>query len=120
MKRVTKRTEQVGSLIAQVVSEIIRTEISDPKVAGIVSITAVRVSSDLKNATVYFSILGKINDWETVEIGLNRASGYIQRLMAQRIVLKVTPKITFAPDHTMEKAQEIEKLIEEQISHSIG
>ncbi|MCD6531008.1 30S ribosome-binding factor RbfA [bacterium] len=111
----SRRLEQVASVIAEKVSEIIRTEVDDPRVAEMVSITYVKVSPDLRDATVYFSIIGTEQEWKDTEEGLNKAKGFIQKLLGERIFLKVTPRLRFVPDHTMERAQKIEQLIEENI-----
>ena len=105
----------MASVIAEKVSEIIRTEVHDPRVAEMVSITYVKVSPDLRDATVYFSIIGTEQEWKDTEEGLNKAKGFIQKLLGERIFLKVTPRLRFVPDHTMEQAQKIEQLIEENI-----
>ena len=111
----SRRQEQVGSVIAETISEIIRTEVHDPRVAEMVSITYVKVSPDLRDAIVYFSIIGTEQEWKDTEEGLNKAKGFIQKLLGERIFLKVTPRLRFVPDHTMERAQKIEQLIEENI-----
>ncbi len=108
----SRRTIQVAELLAQVISEIIISELSDPRISGLVTITGAEVSPDLRIAKVYFSVLGSESDWESTTIALNKASGFIQRIVAQRIVLKVMPRIKFIPDHTAERAQRIESILE--------
>ena len=115
-KKTSKRLKQVSSLMAQIISEIVQNELSDPRISGIVTITGVHISADLKNAVVYFSTLGDSNTWNSIEKGLNKASGRIQQLLSQKIVLKVTPKLRFLPDHTIETAQRIEQILDENIS----
>jgi len=108
----SRRTEQVAGLLVQVVGEIIRNEISDPRISSLVTITGAKVSSDLHNAVIYFSVLGNEMEWESTGQALSNATGFIQRLVGQRIVLKVTPRLTFIADHTIEKAQHIESIID--------
>ncbi len=108
----SRRTTQVAELLAQVVSRIILTELADPRLSGIITITGAEISSDLHFAKVYFSVIGNQSDWENTENVLKKAAGFIRKLVAQRIVLKTTPKLTFVPDHTVEQAQQIEKIIE--------
>ncbi len=108
----SRRTIQVAELLSQVVSKIILTELADPRLSGIITITGAEISSDLHFAKIYFSVIGGQNDWEITKNVLNKAAGFIQRLVAQRMVLKTTPKLTFVPDHTVEQAQKIEKIME--------
>ncbi len=114
-KEGSRRLEQVGSVIAEALSEIIRNEVYDPRVAEMVSITYVKVAPDLRDATVYFSIIGTEQEWKDTEEGLNKAKGFIQKLLGERIFLKVTPRLRFVPDHTMEQAQKIEQILEEEL-----
>lgn len=107
----SRRTEQVAKLLTQVVGEIVLTELSDPRVSGPVTITGAKISSDLRDAIVYFSIIGNRNEWDSIAEVLNNAAGFIQRIVAQKITLKVTPRLFFMPDHTMEQAQKIEDII---------
>ncbi len=114
-----KRLEQISSVIMQAVSEIIRDEVSDPGIYSVVSITGVKISGDLKNAIIYYSVLGEQEDWDSTEEALSRARGYIQKLLGQRLVLKETPKLKFVPDHTIEQAQKIERIIQENITDDL-
>ncbi len=106
------RTEQIGGLIAQKISDILQRDISDPRLSGLVTITGAKVSADLRNAVVYWSVLGNEEVWKEVDSAFFHAAGYIQRLVGQRVSLKITPILSFAPDHTMEQAQKIEMLID--------
>ena len=115
----SKRTEQIGGIIAKIISKILRDEIRDPRLGGLITITGVDVSKDLRNARVYWSVIGDEEVWREAENGFKKAKGYIQRLVAQRLILKVTPRLEFVPDHTMERAQRIEMIIEE-LTHKDG
>ena len=80
-------------------------------------ITGAEISVDLRSAKVYFSVLGDDTEWTDTEKALNRAAGYIQKLVAERIYMRVTPRLTFIPDHTVETAMHLEELIEEYTHH---
>ena len=108
----SRRMEQVNELVAQVVCEIVLSELSDPAISALVTITGAKVSPDLRHAKIFFSVLGNDEEWEIIAKALNKAAGFIQRIMAQRIVLKLTPKLTFIPDHTIEHAQKIEGILD--------
>lgn len=110
----SRRTEQIGQMIAKIIADIIQHELADPGIAGVVSITHVKVSPDIRQATVFFSVLGDELCWESTELALNRAKYFIQRIVGQRLLIKTTPRLTFKPDRTMEKAAKIEQILENE------
>jgi ribosome-binding factor A len=85
-------------------------EVSDPRLAGI-SITDVTVDREIAYADVYVSALEGFQRAEDVLTGLSHAQGYLRRELAQRIDLRVFPRLRFHWDPTFEKAEKIEKLI---------
>ena len=85
-------------------SEIIRTEIKDPRVNGaMTSVVAVEVTPDLKYCKAYISAL----------TGLKSAVGYIRRELAHRVNLRNTPEITFVLDQSIEYGVNMSRLIDE-------
>jgi ribosome-binding factor A len=109
----SKRTDQISGVMSETIAEIIYRDIDDPEISGIVTITGTKISPDLRTAKVFFSVLGTEKDWLSTEKALNRAAGFIQKILAKKIVLKLTPKLLFLPDHTVENAQKIEQLIDD-------
>lgn len=103
------RRERIASVIEREISKIVAREMKDPRL-GFVTITEVRVSPDLKEATVYFSSLE--NQSENLEI-LNRAKGYIRSTLAHRVRIKVIPQLTFKIDESYEKGKHLDELFEE-------
>ncbi len=116
MEKVSKRLEQIASIMAQELSDILRLEMNDPRVnSGLLSITKVRISPDLRNATVFFSLLAVDSStnasWTDAETALNDAAGFLQNVLAKKIYLKVTPRLHFIADRTFETAQRIESIL---------
>ena len=103
------RKDRIASLISREISEIIEHEIKDPRL-GLVTITTVDVSNDLKTATVYFSSL---NDKREGLETLNRAKGYIKSSLANRVRMRYMPSIEFKIDDSYEYGQKIDGLLEE-------
>ena len=103
------RKDRIASLISREISEIIEHEIKDPRL-GLVTITTVDVSNDLKTATVYFSSL---NDKQEGLDTLNRAKGYIKSSLASRVRMRYMPSIEFKIDDSYEYGQKIDGLLEE-------
>ncbi len=84
-------------------------EVSDPRLAGI-SVTDVTVDRELAYAEVYISALEGSPRWPEIRVGLESASGYLRRELAQRIELRVFPRLRFHWDPTFERAEHIEAL----------
>ena len=109
----TLRQKRVNSYIMKIVPEIIEKEVNDPRI-GLVTITSVESSPDLKHATVHFTIHGGEKSGKVNSEILNHASGFIQHELARRIRMKNTPKLNFKYSPMMEKMQKIEELLSEE------
>jgi ribosome-binding factor A len=107
----TDRQRRVGELLRAEISDILRREVRDPGLHGLVTVTSVRVSVDLAYAQVHASIYG---DEETVAASLaalRRAAPFIRALLRQRLDLRRVPELTFHLDDTAARAQRIESLL---------
>ncbi len=107
-----KRTARIASLIKEVLAELVRTSVKDPRVQGI-TVTEVEVSGDLREAKVYFVYNRKEHNQDDVLDGLSRASGYLRKCLGERVSLRVTPSLNFVIDESLEYGARIESLIRE-------
>ncbi|HSW35107.1 MAG TPA: 30S ribosome-binding factor RbfA [Candidatus Limnocylindrales bacterium] len=105
------RARRVGEQIKKDISQIIRTQIKDPRVADLTSITEVEMTRDLRYATVYVSIYGSAEEKNETILALRRAAGYIRGEIGRRIRLRYTPEINFLLDNSMEYGAHIDKVI---------
>ena len=108
------RMLRVAELIQSELANMVMRDVKDPRVRNVV-ITRVEVSPDLRVAKVYFSRYG-INQGNVEEIeeglkGLERASGFLQMKLAERLQLKSTPKLKFFTDRSLAYSDEIERLL---------
>lgn len=115
-----QRKERVEGLLQQVVCEILQ-EIKDPRV-GFVTITGVKMGSDLRHAKIYFSVIGDDQARENTLQGLRSARGFIRTELGKRIRLRFTPEIDFVVDTSLDHGLKIFGLLkqvqrEEQIPH---
>lgn len=95
-------------------SEIIRTEIKDPRVTGaMTSVVSVEVTPDLKYCKAYISVLGSEEQAKEARAGLKSAVGYIRRELARRVNLRNTPEISFVLDQSIEYGVHMSRLIDE-------
>jgi ribosome-binding factor A len=106
------RPERVGEQIREEVAEIVAGELTDPRI-GLVAVTEVRVSSDLKHATVFVSLTGTSEEQQASLKGLEAAVGYIRRELAQRLAMRRVPELVFRRDDSAEIGQRIEELLKE-------
>jgi ribosome-binding factor A len=105
-----QRADRVGDLLVELIAELIRKEMRDPRVDG-VTVTAAKVSKDLRHARVYFNILGGQHDKKDVLAGLQSATGFIRSKVAKQLKLKFVPAIEFTYDETEDEAQRIDALL---------
>ena len=87
-------------------------DLKDPRI-GLVTITAVDVSPDLREGTVYVSVLGNERRRNATLAGLTSAHGLLQARLAQELKLKRTPQLSFEYDPTVERAVRMTKLIDD-------
>ena len=104
-----KRIARIEEEIKREMSRIIAFDLKDPRVSPLASIIEVKVTNDLDQAKVYFSILGddKVKR-ETME-GLNSAKKFIKKILGEKLNLWRMPEFTFILDETIEKAIHLEK-----------
>lgn len=86
--------------------------IKDPRVPDFVSVTKVKISKDLHYCHIYFSLLDENINYTIVEKGLNSASGFVQKALAEKLTIKFTPKVEFRYDINEEKANKVDKLLD--------
>ncbi len=106
----TVRQRKVADKIKQVVSIIIDREIKDPH-KGFVTVTHVKISPDLRIASVYFTVLGDEEQKKKSSAALERAKNFIRGAMAPQLKLRNVPELRFFADDTQEYAQKIEALL---------
>jgi ribosome-binding factor A len=104
------RQQKVQNALKREISDIIQNELKDPRL-GFVTITGVEISPDLKFAKVFFSVLGKDEDYKKTKQALDSGLGFIRRLIAQRIKLRLVPELMFKEDKSAEYSIRIEELL---------
>ena len=93
-------------------SQIIGYELKNPNVTGMISVTKVKVTTDLKYAKVYVSILNSKNIKDTMD-GLKKSSGFIRSELAKRVNLRNTPELIFEIDNSLEYGAKIDSILKE-------
>ena len=112
----TRRTERVSSLIQQEISDLLREQINDPRLASLISVTRVSTSPDLRHAKVFVSTLGDEANKSEILRGFAAASGFLRRELANRLRIRHMPELSFHLDDSIERGAEVLRLIEQVIS----
>lgn len=110
LKKKSNRLDKINEELKRELSAIINYELKDPKITGIVTITSVKITPDLRYAKAYISILNSKNNEETLR-GLKNASGFLRSEIAKKINLRVTPEIVFAIDSSIEYGSKIDSIL---------
>jgi ribosome-binding factor A len=106
------RARRVQDLVREVLADLVRREVRDPRV-GMVTVTAVRLSPDLRHARVFISSLGDAAAREASVVALNHAASYLRRALGKAVRLKYVPDLLFAEDTALETGQRVERLLDE-------
>lgn len=104
----TKRTKRLNSLLKEVITEVVRNDVNNPKVSELFTITEVDITKDLHQAKVYISVIGdEIAKKETLR-ALQSAAGFISVNASKKVVLRQFPTLTFKLDDSVDKHLRIE------------
>jgi ribosome-binding factor A len=112
MKGSSRRPEQVAETLRQVLSEaLLRGEVRDPRVAGLITITSVLVTNDLSHARVAVSVAGDDSERERALEGLASASGFLRSRAAKVLSTRTVPELHFELDRGLAHAARINELL---------
>ena len=107
-QRQLRVAEEIRHILAGI---LLRGDLRDPALLGVsITVSEVRISPDLKNATVYSLPFGKASVANVMK-GLNRSAPYLRSQVGQALNLRYTPTLTFVPDQSFDEARHIEELL---------
>ena len=110
----SRRIDRVNELLRAEISNLLAREIKDPRVAGVISITEVVASSDMRSARVYVSVMGAESKRQAAMDGIRSAASFLRRELRDRVNLKHTPHLSFVLDDSIEEGERVLRLIEGQ------
>ena len=113
MRKNSLKSTMINSEVMKTVSEIIRGDVKDPRVAHMTSVTDAEVTTDLKYATIYVSVLGDDEQSKKTLQGLKSSSGFIRKELARRLNLRNTPELKFVLDESLAYGMKMDRLIDE-------
>ncbi|MFA4991761.1 MAG: 30S ribosome-binding factor RbfA [Candidatus Omnitrophota bacterium] len=105
------RSERVEGQLKKEISRILQEDLNDPRI-GFVTVTRIQMTPDLRNARIYFSILGDEAVQQSALEGIESAKGYIRKLIADRMKMRYVPEIVFKLDNSIEYSINLEKTFE--------
>lgn len=112
MQKNSNRLGRVNEELKKEISQVINYELQNSKVTGIVSVTKVKITPDLRYAKVYISTLNPKDVKKTLE-GLKESAGFIRSRVANTINLRVTPELVFVYDDSEEQGNRIDQILRE-------
>lgn len=108
-----KRTDRVSGVLQRKLAQIIQTEVKDPRLPRIITVSAVKVSPDMSNAKVYITVLGEQTEGcQTLDI-LNKASSFLRTVLARSIKLRIVPHLKFIYDESIEYGNKLRQIIDD-------
>jgi ribosome-binding factor A len=107
------RHERIAEEIHHEISAMVAGELKDPRIIGLVTVTEVRVSPDLKLARIFVSVLGSEEEHASTLKGLAAAAGFVRRELGVRLQMRRSPELLFIDDRSEEYKQRIDELLRE-------
>ena len=114
------RSRRIAEQIQRELPDLLRLELKDPRVSGLITITDVEVSADQARAKVFFTILGDEAKIKDTAAGLARASGFLRTQLSKRLKLRTVPQLAFEYDESVERGMKLSRLIDEAVSGGSG
>lgn len=109
------RSRRIAEQVQRELSEIVRTELKDPRV-GMITLTDVEVTPDAAYARVFFTLMGNADVIEETTAGLEHAAGFLRSELARRMKLRVVPQLVFKYDSSVERGARLSQLIDAAVA----
>lgn len=107
----SRRLQRINVLFQHELAELIRSELRDPRLGDIISVTRVEVSPDLENASAYVSVMGDAEAKSSTMRALTAAAPFLRRHLVERIRIRRIPALHFVLDETIEEAAHVLELM---------
>ena len=107
----SRRTDRINEQLREEISTILIRQIKDPRLKGVISVTRVVSSGDLRSARVYISVMGGPARKKTALDGIQSAASFVRRELRDRINMRHTPFMTYELDDSLEEADHVLRLM---------
>ena len=108
-----RRIERVNGLLREEISNLIASQVNDPRLRGIITITQVQTASDLRSARVYVSVMGAESTRQEALAGIQSSASYLRRELRSRVSLRYVPFLKFMLDNAMLEADRLMRIIDD-------
>ena len=108
----SRRIDRINELLRQEISQLLARQIKDPRLRGVISITEVQTSADLRNARVLLSVMGDEETKRSALDGIQSAATFLRRELRDRISLRYTPFLKFSLDESLAQADHVLQLMD--------
>ena len=108
----SRRADRINVLLRDEISLLLTREIKDPRLTGVISITQVQTSTDLRNARVYVSVMGDQETKDTALDGIQSAATFLRRSLRDRLKLRYVPFLKFSLDESIEDADAVLRIMD--------
>ncbi len=109
----TRRTERINDQLREEISDLLRRELKDPRIGGLISVTEVDVSPDLSQAKVFVSVMGSAEEKASTFKALTAAARFLQRELRRRLTIRRIPELSFIADDSLEHGARILELLQQ-------
>ena len=107
----SRRTDRINEQLREEISMLLTRSTKDPRLNGVISITRVGSSNDLRSARAYVSVMGNDQTKQEALAGIRSAASFVRRELRDRINMKHTPFLTYELDDSMEEADQLIRLM---------
>ena len=108
----SRRIDRINELLRTEISFVLTRNIKDPRLGGVISVTRVDTSHDLRNAKVLLSVMGDVDAKKAAMDGIQSAASFLRRELKERVALRYTPFLTFSLDDGLEDADHLLQLMD--------
>ena len=107
----SRRTDRINEQLREEISMLLTRQIKDPRLDGVISITRVVSSADLRSARVYISVMGNQETKQSALAGIQSAASFLRRELRDRINMKHTPFLSYELDDSLAEADQLLRLM---------
>jgi len=116
----SRRIDRVNELLRLEISQVLARQIKDPRLSGVITITEVRTTPDLRNALVLLSVMGDQEAKKSALAGIESAAKFLRRELRGRLTLRYVPFLRFALDDSSEHADRLMRIMNQIQESQIG
>ena len=108
-----RRIDRINELLRQEISVLLSRQIKDPRLDGLITITHVKTTNDMRNARVFLSVMGDSTAKKSALEGIESAATYLRRELRDRLAMKYVPFLSFAMDNTLDEADHLYQIMDQ-------